>query len=399
MLTMERLKFLKMTVCQLLVAPLPLVAVICIYVIDSGCRAETKITVTAPVNPVDEGSILSIHCQIWNLRPDQEVGIYRNRSEQTRIERLSLDTVVHTEDNNNVFLAERQMMDGSVVFFLSIMGASRRDEGEYLCIISTVAGVKGVSVSDSVNIDFTYFPPDSDPMCTPNEQLSVNDGVDVQFDCSSAMGNPTVNFEWKRADGPSSILKHDVKIREISGRVHSTLTLTPSEETSGAVFICTIRSSAFPSIERTCHVGPLTVLRNGTPYPVVNRNIQEMIVTNKPTTRPVRFDVTGKDTKKTTGLSCEEQCPISVPGSPVHFWIISTIAAAVLTLIFLVLGVIIMVKYYRLTSLPKVEYMSALPPHSEEIYVEVDNKRREHCMYMSLEKSKKPVLQPLNMAS
>ena len=371
--------------------------------LDIRCNAETRIEVSAPVNPIDEGAILSVHCQIWNLQKGQEVTIFRNRTKQGVIERLSLDNKVHIEDNN-VFLAERQMLDGSVVYFLSIMAATRTDEGEYSCKISSVTGSGSHDPIDSVKIHFTYFPSEPAPLCSPNGPLTVKEGSDVSFECSSALGNPIVSIQWKRA-GTASMLKSNVEKRITNGRVHSSLSFTPSQTNSGAVFICAIKSPAFPSIERTCHVGPITVInRNGDPYPVsVNRDSLSVdsepidIIGDQFTIKPTSY-VMNSNTQKTEEFSCDEQCPVLIPGSPIQFWIIATIAAAILTIIFLILGVVIMIKYYRLTNLPKVEYMSALP-HSEEIYVEVDGKRRENCMYMSLEKSKKPVLQPIQMAS
>ena len=364
--------------------------------LDIWCNAETRIEVSAPVNPIDEGAILSVHCQIWNLQKGQEVTIFRNRTKQGDIERLSLDNKVHIEDNN-VFLAERQMLDGSVVYFLSIMAATRTDEGEYYCKISSVTGSGSRDPIDSVKIHFTYFPSEPDPLCSPKGPLTVNEGSDVSFDCSSALGNPTVSIQWKRA-GSSSMLKSNGQRRITNGRVHNSLTFKPSQTNSGAVYICTIKSPVFPSQERTCHVGPITVVkRDGTPYPVSVDREPIDIIENQITVKPTSY-VVNSITQKTEEFSCDDQCPVLIPGSPVQFWIIATIAAAILTLIFLILGIVIMIKYYRLTNLPKVEYMSALP-HSEEIYVEVDGKRRENCMYMSLEKSKKPVLQPIQMAS
>ena len=360
--------------------------------------ANQRIAVTAPVNPVDNGQILSIHCQVWNLLKGQEVTILRNRTHGGSVERLSLDNVIHKVDDN-VFIAERQLQDGSVVYFLSIVGATRSDEGEYFCKVSSVFG-RSETLS-SVGITFTYFPADTDPICNPSGSRTVHEDTDALFDCSSAIGNPRVTVEWRRA-GSTEIL-NNMKTIVVDGRLHVIYRLRPTRQDSGAVYTCTIRSVLFPKEERSCHVGPIEVIYDNMSPPInINTEIPRHILsqfTEEPFTQSAD-NVVIDDTND--AQTCDDLCPVTSPGSPVHFWIIATVAAGLLTIVFLIVGIVLTVKYYRLS---KTEFMAPTPPasriphRSEEIYVEVDGKRREHYMYMSLEKSSHPVLQPVNVTS
>ena len=93
------------------------------------------IKVTAPINPVREDAMISIHCQIWNKVEGQEVTMSRKLKGAARSQRLSWDEKVQNDDDDRIFLAERRLTDGSVVYFLSIIEVTQSDEGTYFCKI------------------------------------------------------------------------------------------------------------------------------------------------------------------------------------------------------------------------------------------------------------------------
>ena len=93
--------------------------------------AKTSIIATAPLKEVEEGAILSVHCQVTELEEGHEVTLYRIRDGQS-VQRVSVGDIL-TQDEDRLFLATRQLGDGSTVYFLSVMEVTRSDQGTYRC--------------------------------------------------------------------------------------------------------------------------------------------------------------------------------------------------------------------------------------------------------------------------
>ena len=75
------------------------------------------IVATSPVNPVKEQGLLTIHCQVRNLDDNHQVTITRRVGD--RIQQISVDEdVLGNAVDERVFLAVRQLLDGSTVYFL-----------------------------------------------------------------------------------------------------------------------------------------------------------------------------------------------------------------------------------------------------------------------------------------
>ena len=121
---------------------------------------ETTIEVTSPIERVVEGGILSVHCQVWNLESGHEVSIFRTVNTGTH--RISLNGNVPQEVDSRIYLAVRQAHGGSKIYFLTIIEASKQDEGKYECkVINTIGRVAQIAV-DSIDLKVEYFPSDSD---------------------------------------------------------------------------------------------------------------------------------------------------------------------------------------------------------------------------------------------
>ena len=228
-----------------------------------------------------------------------------------------------------------------------------------------------------------YLPGDSDPACAHVESLNVMEGTQITLNCSSELANPTVDIQWSRTGG--------FKIPETRQSIHGTrvylgFTFLPTLQDNNVVFLCEISSPMFPDFLQTCHIGPFQVYRNPN------------IVHEARATDSTQIEVlsTGKDHINRpnsniehtleTGLStkCHDIC--SSQRSPVLYWIIATMVACFLTILFFIMGIILVLKFRRLNVKPKPTYYIAQHP-MDDIYTELECRRGDSTVYMSLGKS------------
>ena len=364
---------------------------LCHYVLAT----ETRVVTTAPVSPVVEGEILSVHCQVWSLQKGQDVSLFRTSADgvASRIAVIVDGDALIASNTGTVFVAVRQMHDGSVVHFLSILGAAKEDAGKYSCKTETVADTDAKLPIDSVDINIAYFPSDPDPKCSPNELPSpIQAGEEISLSCSSEVAYPEVTLQWTRS-GSSKVFNSETTTD--NGRTESHLKLQIGSGDNGKVFTCQMKSKFFPERTKNCHIGPITVESNGE-EPDINEE-DRYVVTPPPFSLgnlPPFEQESNNDQIEDTDAVDKQQClkSCSTENSSVMYWILATATASLLAFLFLILGVIMIVKYYRVPSqghIPKTQYIPALHA-GEEIYVEVESKRRDKSMYMSLEKPRKP---------
>ena len=344
-------------------------------------NAQPKVEVTAPLNPVETGGVLGVHCQVWNLDSNHEVTIVRTVNGD--FERLTLDDGVTHGAEDRVFLAPRQLDDGSMVYFMSIMEVDRYDEGEYSCRIVSKKEESSVS-SASVTINIQYFPGDSDPACTPSEPLTVLEGTRMALNCSSEVAYPHVVLSWSRV-GTSETFQTNNGIE--ANRAFSALTLTALRGHNEAVFLCEISSSAFPTKTRSCHVGPLTVIPDKNYKPGMITQIPDGSRNNGLVS--VIPGLTVNDNSVNSHVECAELCSTLSASNDAFVWIVATIIGTLLALIFFIMGVFLLIKYCRLPPNPQPRYVAVQQPY-HDIYAELDGRRNEGKVYMTLEQAEKP---------
>lgn len=359
-----------------------------------GCLAQVKVALTTPINPVEQGGILSIHCQVWHLNSDNhEVTILRTTGE-TRVshQKLSVDESVLQGVDDRVFLAERQLMDGSSVYFLSITEATRADEGEYFCkILENGITIREVE-SASVHLGVTYYPGDSDPFCSSanfKADRPYLEGSTVSFNCSSATANPPVSLQWTSGKRRSQV----IQTREfvVDERSYSTMTLTLSRSDDGEIFVCQMTSVLFPGKLQTCHIGPLEVTPGRDPYDPNAHHPSAGLITTSPldniNNKKPPTSGGGDDNKKglVTVNDCQELCPVQ---SRVIYWMVATVIAGALSLIFFIIAIALLVRYIRAPEMTRTDYITARHK-TDDIYSELECRQRigDGKVYMSLDKS------------
>ena len=346
--------------------------------------------------------MLSIHCQIWNLEKGQKVALQRFMRGETTL--ISVDETIQSSVDSRFFLAQRRLSTGQMVFFLSIIEVTReKDEGEYTCkvINSDLTPVSGAS--ESVEAKVQFFPSEPSPECFPQQAGKVKSGTRISFNCTSVDGNPPVEITWQKT-GSKEILPAAYEGHE-NGIVYSRLELVASKKYNEAVFICMISSSAFPDIKaRTCTIGPLTVI----PDPLNPEPDEQGLDDNdKEQTKPggkseYPVSIPGKDengnNNNVDSLSpadCSEVC--SSLDSPAFYWIIATVVAAILALLFLIIGIVIAIKlchmpnnHHNNNMMDQSIYRQPLEGLYERLEYGREDLRNPDRMYMALHGLRKP---------
>ena len=324
-----------------------------LFFADATSISTTRVAVTVPVNPVKEGSILSMHCQVWNLEPGYKVAISRHGNQG-----LTWDKVIVIGDDARVFLAIRKMRDGSTVYFLSIMDIARSDDGEYSCkVVSMASTLIEVIAVDSATINIQYFPAENSPVCSPTESFATIAGNLIALNCTSEAARPTVTLEWSRTGDHIVPISREVVRR---GVVYSQLLFRPTVEDTGAVFLCQVKSKLFPERIQSCHIGPITVIPSDSPADTMPRlPIQEPFATLS-TDIQLYTDGAGNPRGAGTGLveggrgagdsgvtavQCEQVCSTWASSEYLHYWVIGTVTAGFLAFVFLIIVVTLVFKH------------------------------------------------------
>ena len=356
-----------------------IIAISCLHVYCAN--GEPRLEATTPVNPVEEGGIFALHCQVKNLRPGDEVTILRKVTGDVTSTRISMQETLMDVDER-VYLAVRQLGDGSgTVYFLTIMEVKKEDEGDYTCKITNTDS-NGNLASGLVSFRTKYFPPDSDPLCDTVDVSNVDIGQRIVLTCSSELGNPEIDLEWIQTG--SEIPLESVKSFQ-HNRLISTLTVDISSEHNGAIFSCKIQSDGFPSDSSTCHVGPVMLFSNPTggfnPVQDTNTQLSDRTLLTLPPS----------DNSKSGFVPQECRTLCKTNSSKITYWTIGTIIAGVLAIFLCIWVVILFVKYRHLPSQRKSGYIAGrqLP---EGIYSEPETYRCNNTMntmYITLDKQKK----------
>lgn len=324
------------------------------------------------------------------------MALYRTIGGGQHVQRLSMGDTIADADDERTFLATRHMDDSSIVYFLSIIGAKRQDAGDYSCRVISAVGVVAEVAADSVAIDVAYFPSDNFPICsTPGagESQEMTEGSVVEFKCASEITRPAVIIHWTRN---SAILETRSTVDMLAGEQYSVLSFRVDAKDNRAVFLCEISSPMFPGLTRTCHVGPIRVLKKS-PDSVVNGD--QFSNTPMP---PV--DVAGRlpgyPSNSPTGgnltSNCREFCASEL-ASDTFYWVVAAVASVLFAVIFLLLALTLSIKYCHLTNAAARNNSSANNNYSsrqlhrmptEYIYTEVDTTTRRDLEknYMSLER-------------
>ena len=293
----------------------------------------TTVEVTVPVHPVVVGGILTIQCQIRGMQEDHTVKMLRVINDRTeeiatdmRYDSLSL--------GERYFITKRTLAGSNMVYFMTIVGITTLDEGEYLFKVYSLSGGEYDKVAEgSTNVEIYHLPDSIYPQCysSPAIRENLDENVELKLTCISAKGSPAVSLRWIDNSNQDmfsrSIAKDDTVTSEFSRRTSVSLDRT--------LFICEMTSPGFPDFKRTCHIGPLTINKP-------TRNDKTVVVPPMIATQA---------TKQNTLIStdCNRDCPEDNKYT-ILYLSVATVGAAMLCAVFLITTIVMCYKYYNVSS-------------------------------------------------
>lgn len=355
--------------------------------------SQTSVTVTAPLNPVKQGDILSVHCKVERHSTSNTVQIARQRDSESDKKSLTTDNIITEEKENRMFIAKRLLKDSSTVFFLSITDVTRDDEAEYSC--NVIQGISNIIAEEKVKIKIQYFPEEG-PTCesSPAMPIKVLERELVILNCTSPIGNPAVDVTWIKTGGDQT----PFQTKGVSSdTAYSTLELHPTlADNDNSIYQCEVRSNVFRGNDyvHRCHIGPFEVVYNPTTPPPTR-------ITTTPSpvlTTPYRPPIT-----PVLPEECKEFCRLEQEPT-IFYWTIATVIAGILAIVFLIMGIIILIKYCMALHSARAERgrgsrgRPSLVPPGEEVDAGVEFRRDDNRVYMSLDRSGRVQAEPLYQA-
>ena len=353
------------------------------YIVLLFCSvgAETNVELSASINPVTNGGILVLQCQIQNMQDGYRVMIMR-RTMQSVLEQLTMDQVILPSTvSSRIFLSIRIFSGGSKVYFMTVVDVSTSDQGEYLCTVSTLSdlGEFKAIARDSATIQVYSFPEGNNPYCISNIANNLYEGkTTIELSCSSEQGHPTVELNWFRRGSSDQVISPSVIQND---QVVSQVEFTASRVDQNAVFVCEMISEGFPDYKRTCEVGPVKIIQE---------TGSTSLITTSPTVIGVEAD--SKIEQDTLLLGdCNNECHSS--SSMVFYLTVSTAAASLLCVIFFITTVIMCCKYHNKSNEARQRHEHIPTPPirvADPNYRSLQRRTDNELVYMTLEDPNNP---------
>ena len=343
--------------------------------------ADIRVSISSPTETVTVGGILAVSCQVWNIPNDHTVHLYRVLNSGTE-QLTNGEYIARTAESLNVYLATRTSLDGSMIYFITMVDISEFDQGEYLCQILDTTEFNYIT-EDSIDIRIYAHPAQMYPLCTsiPNQPSTLNVRDTLTLKCTSEKGEPTIKMKWMNNKSARYITDRN---RTNGNLVHSEAILRIDAGLHGAVFSCEITSKGFPDWKRTCNIGPIMVS--------LDNNVQKNsgITTNVAGNNEGTNNHGDISKPRLTG-ACESCSPSD---DMLQFYLtIATIGTGFLAIIFLISTIILCYKYHDISTATMREPARVLTPQQsiEPVYVSLQrrsvNADRE---YMTLEDPNNP---------
>ena len=342
--------------------------------------ADVQVSISTPIDTVVVGGILAIQCQVWNIPENSVVNIFRSSNGKT-YQVVNEEEIVRSSERLHMFLAKRTFTDGSLIYFLTIVGASNEDEGEYVCKIVDFAQSSFIA-EESVNVQIFSYPANMYPICasTPNQPNTLRVHDTLILKCTSEKGVPSVQMKWISNKSSRDILTQTIIEDNLQ---HAEAFVTVDKTLQGAVFMCEISSTAFPDWKRTCVVGPITVkaprlegVRGLTTSKTLSKNTE---IKNAGDTEINYLD------GMCSGCSSNDMLSLYLTAA--------TIGASLFTVIFMTSTIILCYKYHNISEAARRRPASIVATSQpvEPVYVSLQRRLTpEQREYMTLEDPNNP---------
>ena len=217
---------------------------------------DPRAVLTSMKHPITDGGIIAIRCQIWGMKDGYIVSLLHVNNGYTEL--ITRGDVYMT--SNMIYLSKRTFTDGSNIFFWTKVGASETDEGKYICKVFTLLDGSHIDIAeDSINIQLYSFPRSMYPECrsNPSEPSIMYENNVLRLTCTSEKAFPNVVLNWNCNNPSIRITPRNTTTRDM---VSSEISFLTEIRHHGMVCVCRLSSRGFPDRQRSCIIGPITIL-------------------------------------------------------------------------------------------------------------------------------------------
>ena len=345
---------------------------LCHSIIGTQTIGRTTVEVTSLSHPAAVGGILAISCEIRNMQEEYTVSFYREFKDIT--EQISGGELYYPSAlSQRVFISKGTSSTGNTIYLLTLVDVSYDDNGQYLCSISAMKNRQLVAITtNSITIEIFSFPSTAYPICKsiPNK-IRVNDGVNLRLTCTAEKSNPVVELHWRTNNGHDVFT--DLDETDNLDTVSSEITVLANPLYNGATFECTMTSSGFSNRQRSCNIGPITVIKR--------TNERENVLVPGDNAQIDVYD-----------SGCGIPCPPEDTDT-IMYLAVGTMGATILMFTFLITTIILCCKYCKISS--EVRSVQRSVPYddgSEPVYVSLQRRPEpdRSSMFMSVEDPNNP---------
>ena len=354
----------------------------CDWIRLSEAAGRTTVEVTSLSHPVTVGGILAISCEIWNMQEGYTVNIFREFDGNT--EQITMDqTYAPSLLMQRVFVSKRMSSDGSAVYFMTVVDVTAQDKGEYVCSVYSLKNKRLTEIATgALIIEIFDFPLNVNPICQyiPNA-MQVNEGTELRFICTSEKSKPLVELRWSSNNEDIPSVMDNVNNENT---ISSEITVVTKRSHNGATFVCTMTSSGFPERQRSCFIGPITIVNSHTKREHMIPRDQDVKVS------PGRNS--NQDYDSLLSSECDSSCT-SDDARTVIFLAAGTMGATILMVTFFITTIILCCKYCEASGEVKASKRSVpCGDGSEPVYVSLQRRPEpdRSSMYMSVEDPNNP---------
>ncbi|XP_071791915.1 uncharacterized protein [Asterias amurensis] len=243
------------------------VLLVCVWCsLDAGGLLMAVTAETPDVSPViltaeadrKEGGRVDMRCTATNLQSKHIVSWSATNPDRI----LRLGDVTVTTESRFMFSTQTDRITGRTVQDFTIINVQREDSNRYVCKVNdpTPDGAYNLVTSSSVTLLVLYFPNASFPICSPAGPITVNEGTVLSMSCASESGHRAVIAAVTHSFYTSRYTPWTAHVLDDTDTLIRTSSLTADVADNCIAFKCTIKLVNFPDIERSCTIGPITVV-------------------------------------------------------------------------------------------------------------------------------------------
>ncbi|XP_071849574.1 cell adhesion molecule 4-like [Apostichopus japonicus] len=204
---------------------------------------------TEPVQrTVLAGADITLPCIVNDFQPERHVVLWYRSGLL-----ISNNTKVLSQDSGRITVSADPTIGQ---YNLHINNVEPSDDHMYGCSVSDVErDGEELLTSDPIRLEVESTPSSEYPRCSPLEKGDYVEGEEVTITCMSERANPPVALQWYQGSN-----KMENTLTDSQGFRTATQTFQVASTHNGDIFQCKMTTPAIAKYEKSCTVGPLSVL-------------------------------------------------------------------------------------------------------------------------------------------